>query len=219
MQVNGAPVQALTEDQIVRFRMLVRELHDEPQNADIFPVDPMIEGLTIDTEGGTRIRIGREGRNKFIYDLIANARSLDGPGLTLNDELRRCISGNPENIEIDDVVRSKAQDLYTFVKDVVGPIIGNLSGTPQRRFKQSLWTIINAIFPVPAMGGRRKSRGGCGCMVPQQGGYRATKKDKKYLKMYNQGKSIGFTMRSSLKAKGLIKRANGTKRVSKKYRR
>jgi hypothetical protein len=179
----------------------------------------MIEDITIDTEGGTRIRIGREGRNRFIYDLIANARRLDGPGHTLDDELRRCITGNPDHIELDDPVRSKAQALYTFVKDVVGPIIGNLSGTPQRRFKQSLWTIINAIFPVPAMGGRRKSRGGCGCMVPQQGGYRATKKDKKYLNLYKKGKSIGFTMTASLKAKGLIKRANGTKRISKKYRR
>jgi hypothetical protein len=62
-------------------------------------------------------------------------------------------------------------------------------------------------------------------MVPQtggykmHGGYRATKKDKKYLNLYKKGKSIGFTMTASLKAKGLIKRANGTKRISKKYRR
>jgi len=48
--------------------------------------------------------------------------------------------------------------------------------------------------------------------------YRATRRDKKHLKRYKQGKSIGFTMRSSLKAKGLIPRANGTRRVSKKYR-
>jgi hypothetical protein len=52
----------------------------------------------------------------------------------------------------------------------------------------------------------------------KKGGYRATRRDKKYLKLYKQGKSIGFTMRSSLKAKGLIPRANGTQRVSKKYR-
>ena len=58
----------------------------------------------------------------------------------------------------------------------------------------------------------------CGCMKPALGGYRATKRDKKFLNMYKKGKSIGFTMRSSLKAKGLIKRANGTRRVSKKYR-
>jgi hypothetical protein len=51
-----------------------------------------------------------------------------------------------------------------------------------------------------------------------KGGYRATRRDKKYLKRYKQGKSIGFTMRSSLKAKGLIPRANGTRRVSKKYK-
>jgi hypothetical protein len=73
--------------------------------------------------------------------------------------------------------------------------------------------------------------GNCGCamgnevknmysLMPKRVtcGYRATKKDKKYLKMWKQGKSIGFTMRSSLKAKGLIPRANGTRRVSNKYR-
>jgi len=48
--------------------------------------------------------------------------------------------------------------------------------------------------------------------------YRATRRDKKYLKLYRQGKSIGFTMTASLKAKGLIPRANGTRRVSNKYK-
>ena len=52
----------------------------------------------------------------------------------------------------------------------------------------------------------------------QSGGYRATARNKKYLKRWRAGKSIGFTMRSSLKAKGLIPRANGTRRVSPKYR-
>jgi hypothetical protein len=47
--------------------------------------------------------------------------------------------------------------------------------------------------------------------------YRATAKDRKYMKMYKQGKSIGFTMRSSLKAKGLIPRSSGKKMVSDKY--
>lgn len=61
----------------------------------------------------------------------------------------------------------------------------------------------------PQMGGNRSKK---------RGGYRATKRDKKYLRLYKQGKSIGFTMRSSLKAKGLIPRANGTRRVSNKYR-
>jgi hypothetical protein len=51
------------------------------------------------------------------------------------------------------------------------------------------------------------------------GGYRATKRDLKYLKMWKQGKSIGFTMLSSLKSKGLIPRSNGTKRLGPKYRR
>uniref|UniRef100_A0A6C0IB87 SHOCT domain-containing protein n=1 Tax=viral metagenome TaxID=1070528 RepID=A0A6C0IB87_9ZZZZ len=47
--------------------------------------------------------------------------------------------------------------------------------------------------------------------------YKATRRNKKYLRLYKQGKSIGFTMRSSLKAKGLIPRANGTYKVSNKY--
>jgi hypothetical protein len=51
-----------------------------------------------------------------------------------------------------------------------------------------------------------------------QGGYKPTKRNLKYLRRYKAGKSIGFTMRSSLKAKGLIPRANGTLRVSQKYR-
>lgn len=66
--------------------------------------------------------------------------------------------------------------------------------------------------------------GACPCQAvpkiptPLGGGYRPTKRDLKYLKLWKQGKSIGFTMRSSLKAKGLIPRANGTKRVSNKYK-
>ncbi len=51
-----------------------------------------------------------------------------------------------------------------------------------------------------------------------RGGYRATKRNLKYLRKWKRGESIGFTMRSSLKAKGLIPRANGKKRVSAKYR-
>ena len=52
-----------------------------------------------------------------------------------------------------------------------------------------------------------------------RGGYRPTARNRYYLRRYRQGKSIGFTLRSSLKAKGLLPRANGTKRVSAKYKR
>jgi hypothetical protein len=48
--------------------------------------------------------------------------------------------------------------------------------------------------------------------------YKATARNRKYLRRFRQGKSIGFTMRSSLKAKGLIPRANGTYKVSAKYK-
>jgi hypothetical protein len=67
--------------------------------------------------------------------------------------------------------------------------------------------------------------GACPCQAvapmpaPLVGGYKPTKRNLKYLKRWKQGKSVGFTMRSSLKAKGLIPRANGTKKVSSKYRR
>ena len=78
-----------------------------------------------------------------------------------------------------------------------------------------------AMCSAPQMGGgsRRRvtKRGGCGCNKGVKGGYHATKRDKKYLLLWKKGKSIGFTMRSSLKAKGLIPRKNGTRRVSKKY--
>jgi len=52
----------------------------------------------------------------------------------------------------------------------------------------------------------------------QKAGYRPTRKNKNALRRWKQGKSIGFTWISSLKAKGLIPRSNGTKRVSPKYR-
>ena len=48
--------------------------------------------------------------------------------------------------------------------------------------------------------------------------YKPTTKDLVALRKWKRGESIGFTMRSSLKAKGLIPRANGTKRVSNKYK-
>jgi tRNA A-37 threonylcarbamoyl transferase component Bud32 len=65
--------------------------------------------------------------------------------------------------------------------------------------------------------------GACPCQaVPKlpvpMGGYIPTAKNLKYLKKWKRGESIGFTMRSSLKAKGLIPRSNGTKRLSPKYR-
>ena len=49
-------------------------------------------------------------------------------------------------------------------------------------------------------------------------GYKATKRNIAYLKKWKNGKSIGFTMRSSLKAKGLIPRANGKTYKSEKYK-
>ena len=78
-------------------------------------------------------------------------------------------------------------------------------------------------------GGQRG--GGCGCGLPMggggglvfaNGGYRMTARNRKYLKKYRAGKPIGFTMRASLKAKGLIPRTSrknrGRKVVGPKYK-
>jgi hypothetical protein len=56
----------------------------------------------------------------------------------------------------------------------------------------------------------------------RKGGYRPTKKNLKALRRWRRGESIGFTMTSSLKAKGLIPRTSrklkGKRVVSRKYR-
>lgn len=80
-------------------------------------------------------------------------------------------------------------------------------------------------------GARVQQGGGCGCSAglfrgggtrKRKGGYRATKRNLKYLKKWRRGESIGFTMTSSLKAKGLIPRSSRTQKgkrvVSRKYR-
>jgi len=54
------------------------------------------------------------------------------------------------------------------------------------------------------------------------GGYKITKKNRALLRRWRQGKSIGFTATSSLKAKGLIPRTSkkykGKRIVSNKYK-
>lgn len=72
-------------------------------------------------------------------------------------------------------------------------------------------------------GSRKQSAGACGACsgLPRflRGGkYIPTARNKAALRKWRAGKSIGFTARSSLKAKGLIPRSNGTIRVSAKYK-
>jgi len=79
-------------------------------------------------------------------------------------------------------------------------------------------------------GGSKQAGGGCGCGMPltggglvfANGGYRMTARNRKYLKKYRAGKPIGFTMRASLKAKGLIPRTSrklrGRKVLGSKYK-
>ena len=71
-------------------------------------------------------------------------------------------------------------------------------------------------------GGSNQQAGGCGCGLPMSGGYRATARNHMYLKKFRSGKSIGFTMLASLKAKGLIPRTSrknrGRKVLGPKYK-
>lgn len=57
----------------------------------------------------------------------------------------------------------------------------------------------------------------CPCMLRKQGGYRPTRKNHNMLRRYKKGNSIGFTGRSSLKAKGMLPRSNGTYKLGPKY--
>jgi len=85
----------------------------------------------------------------------------------------------------------------------------------------SLNEVSNEFAPVVEGVGTQKG-GGCGCQTKLWGGYKATRKNRAALKKWKQGKSIGFTMRASLKAKGLIPRTSrknrGKKIVSNKYK-
>lgn len=47
--------------------------------------------------------------------------------------------------------------------------------------------------------------------------YRVTRKNRNTLRKYKAGKSIGFTARASLKAKGLIPRSSGKYVLGPKY--
>lgn len=54
-------------------------------------------------------------------------------------------------------------------------------------------------------------------MLPQGGGYRPTRRNRALLRRYKKGKSIGFTAKASLKAKGLLPRSNGRYVLGPKY--
>lgn len=81
---------------------------------------------------------------------------------------------------------------------------GNCSGQP---------TMLRALG-IMAGGSRSSSSSSSQC---KPGAYKPTRNDIGRLRRHIAGKSIGFTQRASLKAKGLLRRANGSCKVSKKY--
>lgn len=154
----------------------------------------------------------RMKRKLFINEIIVKLNTSN----SINSILNRSYSLNPERLNNNsEILHTKfkpaAEAIYTFLKNK-----GIITQSDIDQLKNIVET--SRLKYTSLKGGRRK-KGGCGCMIPQTGGYRATKKDKKYLNLYKKGKSIGFTMTASLKAKGLIPRANGTRKVSNKYKR
>ena len=102
---------------------------------------------------------------------------------------------------------------------------GSLESTLQKLQMAGGGMPVPDACPFPGTGycGFYAKGGGCGCSAGLlKGGYRPTKKNLKALKKWKRGESIGFTMTSSLKAKGLIPRTSrklkGKKVVSRKYR-
>jgi hypothetical protein len=95
--------------------------------------------------------------------------------------------------------------------------LGIMAGGRRHRTRRTITTSGDTsagVYPSGTKGGNCAP-----CALGRlRGGYKPTRKNLAALRKYKAGKSIGFTMRSSLKAKGLIPRANGTKRVSNKYR-
>jgi len=57
----------------------------------------------------------------------------------------------------------------------------------------------------------------CPCLLGQSGGYKATRRNRQLLRKYKAGKSIGFTAKASLKAKGMLPRSNGRYVLGPKY--
>ncbi len=57
----------------------------------------------------------------------------------------------------------------------------------------------------------------CPCMLGQGGGYRPTRRNRNLLRKYRAGKSIGFTAKASLKAKGMLPRSDGRYVLGSKY--
>jgi hypothetical protein len=58
----------------------------------------------------------------------------------------------------------------------------------------------------------------CPCMLGQSGGsYKATRRNRALLRKFRSGKSIGFTAKASLKAKGMLPRSNGRYVLGPKY--
>jgi hypothetical protein len=57
----------------------------------------------------------------------------------------------------------------------------------------------------------------CPCALPQMGGYRPTRRNRQLLRKTKAGKSIGFTAKASLKAKGMLPRSNGRYVLGPKY--
>lgn len=109
---------------------------------------------------------------------------------------------------------------YTGDVNVLNTILKMAGGAPQRTYNvKAIQKMTPRALSLRAKRGAAQSGGYREAdYTPHSGGYTPTERNLKYLRKYKRGESIGFTMKASLKAKGLIPRSNGTKKVSNKYK-
>ena len=169
-----------------------------------------------------RLRGGSNNNNENVWpnnnvNLWANNDNLWGNTNTTLPATSRNRVNNDPSINIWREVNNR---IYNDSTNVTPLEINNIANKPNRN------TIILSNDPQSGGGcgcaGSRGYRGGSRVTTDHRGGYRATKKNRKALKKWRKGQRIGFTMTSSLKAKGLIprtsKKYHGKKVVSAKYK-
>ncbi len=177
----------------------------------------------VDNDGNTLIHAAVKSMDHepaIIYTSAARRREFPKRNAVLNDVLRLLVNDAHIDINQENDKGRTALDIAVNrdLPDTVKTLLQ--LGARKTEMSRRLARTRTPMTRRQMRGGSLDNRPACGgvdlCMV-QRGGYRATAKNMKYLRLHRAGKSIGFTMTASLKAKGLIPRADGTLKVSPKY--
>jgi hypothetical protein len=198
---NNMSVEEEFRQYMQKIRNIKRYAAQPPQADDIKEVNLPMTNLPNDYNSG----LGRQLKNKQEF-----ARFLATYGTPKSKYTRRK--------ELNDVYKAG----HKLIKDGVKNVDEEKALTWLREQEEKAAAQEGgANYGEPMYLQARLRGGGCGCNA-RRGGYRPTKKNLAALKKWRKGQSIGFTMTSSLKAKGLIPRTSrkhkGKKVVSAKYK-